>query len=172
MVATFLQDALAEELERIFEGFLLRDPQGELSKIHIFCQGLPIPGVTEQIDIPVEQLENGLAQEITREDPYPYIIVRIDEGEITDEASAQTVNTLLLAGVYDDRYDRQGAKDILNIIAKIYERFAKMPVLGGKYTVQYPIQWTLQDEDTYPYYFGGMSIKWETAAIRREDEYA
>lgn len=172
MIATFLQDALVKELERIFKGFLLRNPQGEMSKINIFCQGLPIPEATYQPDIPAEQLENGLVQEITREDPYPYIIVRIDDGEIADEASTQTVNTLLLVGVYDDGYDRQGEKDVLNIIAKIYERFAKMPVLNKKYTMQYPIQWTLQDEDTYPYYFGGMSLKWEIAAIRKEDEYA
>ena len=59
-----------------------------------------------------------------------------------------------------------------SIITKIYERFAKMPVLNGKYTIQYPILWAIQDEESYPYYYGGMSLLFETAAVRREHPYA
>lgn len=60
----------------------------------------------------------------------------------------------------------------MNIIAKVYERFAKFPVLNGKYTVQYPILWTLQDEESYPFYFGGVNLVFEIAAVRREDPYS
>lgn len=172
MVASFLQDCIAEELKKIFEGFQLMDPKGNMRDINIFRQNLPMPEAEMQTNIPCEQLENGLAEEIPREDPYPYIIVRIEDGEIKDEASTQTVNTILVIGIYDGSYDKHGSKDVMNVIQKIYERFAKHPVLGKKYTIQYPIKWMLQEEESYPYYFGGMALIWETAAIRREDEYA
>ena len=60
----------------------------------------------------------------------------------------------------------------MNIISDIYERFAKRPVLNGRYTVQYPVLWTLQEEESYPYYFGGIYLSWEVAAVRREDRFA
>lgn len=172
MVATFLQDDLIEELKEILKDFKLKTPTGALSEINIFAQNLPVPEALEQENLSREQLESGLADEITAADPYPYIIVRIEEGEIKDEFSAQTVNTLLIIGVYENAYDKQGQKDVLNIIAKIYERFAKRDLLNKRYTLQYPITWTLQEEESYPYYFGGMSLGWETAAIRREDDLA
>lgn len=172
MVAAFLQDDLAAELKKILKGFRLKDPQGNLSEIHIFEQDLPMPEPLKQDGIPIEALENGLADEITAKDPFPYILIRIEDGEIKDEASAQTINTNLIIGIYDNSYDKQGHKDVLNIIADIYERFAKMAVLGSRYTIQYPIIWTLQEEASYPYYYGGMQLSWEAAAIRREDKFA
>ena len=82
MVAAFLQDDLAAELGNILKDFRLKDPQGNDSKINIFLQYLPMPEPLEQDDIPVEMLENGLADQQTAPDPYPYIVVRIDDGEI------------------------------------------------------------------------------------------
>ena len=35
MVATFLQQELADELKKIFEGFRLKNPQGEESELNI-----------------------------------------------------------------------------------------------------------------------------------------
>lgn len=172
MVATFLQDELAEELKGILKGFLLKNPQGEKTNINIFKQLLPMPEPLDQEEIAPELLENGLAEEQTTPDPYPYIIVRAEDGKIEDENSAQIVNITLLIGIFDTAYDKQGHKDILNIIARIYERFAKFPVLNGKYTVQYPIEWALQDEESYPFYFGGVNLAFEIAAVRREDPYS
>ena len=172
MVATFLQDDLVEELKEILQGFRLKNPYGESCEINIFSQNLPVPESLEQTNIPIEQLENGLIEDITTQEPYPYIIVRIEDGEIKDESSSQIVNMNLLIGVYDDSYKKQGYKDVLNVIQKIYERFAKMPVLKGKYTMQYPIAWTLQEEETYPFYFGGMNLDWEVAVIVKEDRFS
>ena len=43
MVATFLQDDLAAELEKVFKDVRMKNPQGEPSPINIFKQELPIP---------------------------------------------------------------------------------------------------------------------------------
>ena len=102
-----------------------------MSSIHIFEQLLPMPEPSDEEKIPEELLENGLAEEQTVPDPYPYVIVRIGDGEIKDENSAQEANITLLIGTYEPDYDKQGHKDVLNIIAKVYVRFAKMPVLNG-----------------------------------------
>lgn len=172
MIASFLQDDLIEELKRIFKDFVLINKSGEKSALKVYPQVIAIPQSKNQKDLPIEQLENGLADDKTEDEPFPYILVRISDGEIADESSAQTVNTILIIGVYEESHDNSGHKDVMNIIQKIYERFAKKPNLANKYTLLYPIEWTLQDEESYPYFFGGMSLKWETAKIIREDRFA
>lgn len=151
---------LMDEKDRLKDATTENNKELE-KKRNELAQAMPEPAAQEEA--PPELLENGLAEEQTAPDPYPYIIVRIADGEIKDENSAQDANVTLLFGIYEPDYDKQGHKDILNIIAKIYERFAKYPVLNGKYTIQYPILWTLQDEESYPFYFGGMNLTFEIA---------
>ena len=39
---------------------------------------------------------------------------------------------------------------------------------GGPWSVKYPIKWVTQQEDTHPYSFGAMSLKFEAPAVRQE----
>lgn len=162
MTAFELQDDLIEELQFIFAGTQLDSPKFDnegktvVTGINLFAQSLPIREDDEE------------------EDPYPYIIVRIDSGDMK-EGSAHLVKIRILIGIFDESNDTNGHKDVLNVIQKIYERFARNPVLANKYVMQdnseNPFTWVLQDEDTHPYYFGAIEIIWETRAIRRENKY-
>ena len=85
MVATFLQDDLVEELKLVFKDLRYKTPGGELSEINIFPQALPIPGPAEPPEgESTEYLEEGLGvtDPVKEEDPYPYAIVRIEDGKI------------------------------------------------------------------------------------------
>lgn len=177
MVATFLQDDLVEELKEIFKDFRLKNPMGELSEINVFPQELPVPAPAtppEESEADPMLLEEGLAGEtdpVGAEDPYPYAIVRIEDGEIRTIDGEQTITLLIILGAYDNSLKNQGHKDILNMIQKIYERFAKNAILAGKYECLHPMQWSLQEEGSYPYFIGGMALSFSVAAIRREDPY-
>ena len=57
MTAAFLQEELAEELGKILSGIRLRNPQGEMSSIHIFEQLLPMPEPSDEEKIPEEDGE-------------------------------------------------------------------------------------------------------------------
>lgn len=169
-IAAFLQDDLAAELEKIFDGFKLPDPTGKRSNINIFKQALPIPTIEEAPEgVTEEMLEEGLYDPVTNEDLYPYVIVRVENGTITDVNKDQSVLVNLVIGVIDRDKNNQGHKDVLNIIQKIYERFAKNSILAGNYENTFPIEWALQDEQSYPYFFGGMALTFNTLAICRED---
>lgn len=174
MVATFLQDDLVAELKEIFNGFRLKNPQGEWSEINVFPQALPIPApVAPPEDAEPELIEEGLADTdpVKVEDPYPYAIVRIQDGKIETINGAQNVTVLIILGVYDESLENQGHKDVLNMIQKIYERFAKNAILAGKYELLHPIEWTLQEEESYPYFIGGIALNFGTLPIRREDPF-
>lgn len=176
MVAKFLQSDLAAELREVFANTRLKNPRGELSPINIFEQELPIPGpvTPPEGDYDPELIEDdvGLSDLENQEDPYPYAIVRVSDGEITQIDGGQTVQVLIIFGVIDRDLENQGHKGVLNLIQKVYERFSKNAILAAKYECVMPISWALQDEPSFPYFIGGMTLNFLTHPIRREDPYA
>lgn len=154
MTATLLQEALVKEIGAIFSGELFKDSAGEYGKMKIFEQNLPI---REDEDAP---------------DPIPYIIVRLETGTTKSGVDPQEVLVTLLIGYFDDSTENRGHKGVLGIIQKIHERFEKEPMLAHQFMFQDPLDWALQDEESFPYYFGAISMTFQTAAIRKEDKYA
>lgn len=154
MTATLLQEALVKEIGAIFSGELFKDSAGEYGKMKIFEQNLPI---REDEDAP---------------DPIPYIIVRLETGTTKSGVDPQEVLVTLLIGYFDDSTENCGHKGVLGIIQKIHERFEKEPMLAHQFMFQDPFDWALQDEESFPYFFGAASMTFKTAAIRKEDKYA
>ena len=143
-------------------------------KLNVFEQSLPVPEpvTPPEGDVDPEVIEEGLAaSELENpEDPFPYAIVRLTDGKIEQIDQNQTVTVLVIFGVYNKAYDNQGHKDILHMIQKVEERFGKNAVLANKYECVMPINWALQDEDSYPFFVGGLTLSFETLGIRREDD--
>ncbi len=173
VVATFLQDELVVEVEKILKDIRLKTPDGKKSKVNVFPQYLPIPTPKRppEGDIPPEVVEEGLAASDveTEPDPFPYVLVRVDSGEIKEIDGEQSVTVYILIGVFDDNTDNLGFKDVLEIIQRIYERFGKNAYMAEYECDTNDIEWALQEEESYPYYFGGMTLKFLTHPIRRED---
>lgn len=157
MTATILQEKLAEEIGSIFKDDLFKDSSGKYTKINIFEQNLPI---RQDEDAP---------------DSIPYIIVRLENGTTKNSNSGdepQEVLITLLIGYFDDNTSNNGHKGVLGMIQKIYERFEKNPMLANQFMFQNPFDWALQDEESFPYFFGAISMTFKTAAIRKEDKFA
>ncbi len=162
MTAYDLQLALGKEVERITRDMLFQTPAGGMECLKSFPQCLPMRQIGE---IGGEEDDN---------DPYPYCIVRIDSGSVATPQDSQEVKIILIFGIYDNGQERNGHQAILNIFQRISDRFLKDAVLEDKYRLNYNsgIQWVMDDEEPYPYYFGAMNLTWETASSRREDDYA
>lgn len=172
MVATFLQDDLAEELGSLFADFRANSPGGERVPLNIFKQFLPIPTAQEIPDTVTDlELEEGIYDAVAEQVPFPYILIRLTDGVITNIGGEQTVSVNIIIGTVDRSADNQGYKDVLNIIQKIYERFSKNAILAGRYECAMPIEWALQEEESFPYFFGGMALNFKTTPIIREDPY-
>lgn len=162
MTGLWLQHDLKKELEVIFQDFYLEDMEGRKKSLRIFEQELPLlEAVPESSIMPISEQE--------KEDTlFPHINIKLIEGQIA-ENSGNMIKLQLIIGVFDNRQERNGHKDVLNIIQKIEERFAKNRVLNKKYILTYPMRWVLSDEEQYMYYFGGLEMKFETFAIQKED---
>jgi hypothetical protein len=148
-----LQDALCADMKKLFQGFPLRDAGGNLTNLKVYAQDLPETETDDEADT----------------DPAPYCIVKIVDG--TAGMNHNSVRVVLVFCVRDAARDRQGHKDILTLIFRVYERFAKNPYIGNFY---FPVdndsafEWAIQDEDTYPYNIGACKLMFNGPSIQKE----
>jgi hypothetical protein len=158
MTAEILQETLVDELTRMFEHDLFKNSSGDYVKLNVYEQQLPI---REDEDAP---------------DPMPYILVRIETGAIKSGDDPQEVLVTMLFGYFDDNSENNGHKGVLGMIQRVHERFMKEPMLANMFMFendeQHPFSWALQDEESFPYFFGAASMTFKTPAIRKEDRFA
>lgn len=148
-----LQDELCREVEKLFRGYRFDAPNGTRVPIHVYSQNIPVPDSDED--------ETELI---------PYVIVRLNSGD--DEGkkdSFNIVHAVFIVGVWDDKPDRQGYRDCMNVYQAIYQRFQQNPNLNGKAVFDGEFHWANQEDDYYPYSFGACSLSFRIPAIRRED---
>lgn len=159
-----LQKDLAEEIEKILSDMLFKNPQGKMALMKAYCQDIPKRK---------HEIRKGalVPEEEETEDPYPFCIVKAESGEIFRRE--QSVSIMLILAVFNDDKQNQGQQELLNVIHKISERFIKNPILKEMYRLdnEAGIKWILDDEDRYPYFVGGMTMKWDTFFVEREDDY-
>lgn len=160
MTPLMLQDALIEELQVLFadSSYKVRTETVEdeplFRTFQFFRQYLPIPKSDDD------------------EDPIPYIIVRLIEGDDPGgRDSANTVKVAIVIGIWDDDLSAQGHVSVMNAIHDIYERFSKNPMVGSVGFFDGDFEWMMQEDDYFPYFFGACSMNFRIAAIRREDPF-
>ena len=151
------QKELMKDIGNIFEKDLFKDSLGKYVSLNIYAQNLPI---REDEDAP---------------DPVPYIVVRVLDGKVKGWVEAQEVQVMLILGCFDDNINNDGHEILLELIQKIEERFLKNPILSKQFMFlndeQHPFEWALQEEESFPYFFGAISMSFRTPTIRKEDKY-
>ena len=150
------QDALIEMLEDLFRGKKYNGQEGRKS-LKIYKQDLPVP---EEIDSDAD----------TDAAAAPYVVVRMTGGQIKDDRRPQTVDFSLVICAYDTGRDRVGCQDVANIKEEIIQRVCAAPYFGGVFTVLKPIAWAMQQDDTYPYYYGAVALTCSSPAMTQDTE--
>lgn len=165
-----LQQAVIDDLERLFSGNSFKTPHNEMKPLKAYRQELP------QFD----------AQDT--DDFFPYIIVRVDKGGAESQTDPQKADILLMIGIYDDgteeyRPDSKaefvgedgwdtrnfGSITVMEIIEKIQTHYENKPSLeNSAFYFDGPFHWAMPDEDSYPYYFGACELSFTLAAPRKE----
>jgi hypothetical protein len=159
LTADILQEKLIKRVEKVLENLELPTVSGERRKIKIYSQDLNIPDDEDEDS----DIETATA---------PYVIVRITDGFQESWDSALQVNVVFIICIYAKDTNKDGTKDVMTIVNKLYQSFAESPNID-EFEAEPPIEWTLQtDVDTYPYFFGAVSIGFNCPAARRIDEFA
>ena len=145
-----LQDEIKEMLEEVSCEIDWKDIDGKRTKLSVFKQNLP-------------------KRDTDEDDPFPYCIIRLISGSnnaIQDEENS--IRVLLIFGLCDNGLENQG-ETMLNLINRIVLRLSENNVLKTFYQ-KGKMEWAIDDEDTYPYFFGGMDLTFVPAFIPRREE--
>ena len=146
MISLMLQDFLVEdELPELFEGFTLKNVEGNQTPVNIYSQYLPI--TSEDTD------------------HFPFIKVILIDGKEENEDSADLVHLSFTAGVYDNSKNKQGYRDSVNIINRIYTDIKGKKILDKRYILEYPVKWIINNDDTYPYFYTTIETYWSVAKM-------
>ena len=150
-----LLDAVVDDLKRLFTHDRLANSMGAEREIRVFPQDLPCREGDDEETQP-DKL------------PEPYVLVRLQNGTLPEQGG--TANSQGHFGGLRVRPDpnRQGYRDALHIVNSIMTHYGANGVVGGKYVLQYPIEWATQEEETHPYYFAAVSLNFEAPTIFKE----
>lgn len=157
MTVLDFQEDLAEDLKKVLKDIVTVNVVGQrVSGVNVYKQQLPVITSDEEDDSQF----------------LPYAIVRLSDGKTEEDDSPWIVTADVLFGVYDSEKSNKGHQHVMVMCQRLIDRYAAEPLLARKYRAEPDMEWALQDEDTYPYFFGGVRIKFNIPKIgRREPIY-
>jgi len=146
-----LQNNLIKRLQETFKGLEYHGKTG-LRPLNIISQ-----------EIPESRYESD-------EEIFPYILVRILEGEdsVDPDENSET-NIVMIICTYDEGEDQQGHKDTLNIINKIRLDLLSDPNISPRFKMVNKLLWALNEEELDPFYVGWVSTDWEHKGIMLQE---
>lgn len=170
-----LQEELAEEIRKITADMRFWSPKGDSRVgLTVYKQALPIARQSEQEREASFRTDTIDYVEDWEEAPVfncPWCVVKIDSGKIAEVDGAQEVELGICFGIYNPEENNQGHLEVMNLIQRVYKRFAMDPLLAGQYTCRGDFEWGMQEEDTHPYFFGAIGTSFWFKGYRREDIY-
>ena len=164
MNARVLQSEIAKDIEALFSGDQFKTPE----LLPDDEAGEAEPEYNRHRMAALKAYEQFLPKRRTKdaEDPFPYVIVRIDGGGIENQTDPHKVAVILVIGIYDDNPANQGHKAVLEIIERIQPHYEGTPLLAGQFVFDDPFNWVLQDEQSWPYFYGACNLTFKLPAPR------
>lgn len=142
MTAFTLQEDLAHELRELLSEFRIKEKE-EYKPIRVLVQDIPFTRDKQEAD-----------------NLFPYIIVRLEEGSISNDKNICQV--VLIFGVHNEDKNRQGYKDLLNLMQKVMYHYATEKIIVERYCIGDTMEWLIQDGDNiFPHFIGAVSFEVE-----------
>lgn len=101
------------------------------------------------------------------DDDFPCVLVRPENGEAEREGAK--VSALLIVGCWSEEFD--GYKHCVNVMERIKNALSTMEngTLANKWILQYPIKWTLAEQQPYPFWQLEMELAFTCRAPQPEE---
>ncbi|WP_260288453.1 hypothetical protein [Peribacillus aracenensis] len=150
MIPIDLQEGLKTRLEAEFSNRTFKNPNNQDVPLNVFEQQLP------------QKKKEDLSL-------YPYVIIQLNEGTQVTDSSSEDIRIMFIIGIFDNDSSNQGYREVTRIINRITTNLTLNPLVNGKFEMNYPIKWTIYEEDVAPYFFGGIETTWAVSTFSRQD---
>lgn len=91
------------------------------------------------------------------ESEFPFVLVRPVEGSIAEGGFLQA-KIAIIVGVFTE--DMEGHSDALIVFQRILQSVQERPILDNRYTLQYPVNWELFEDQKYPFWQLVATTEW------------
>lgn len=126
------------------------------------------------IDRPPQVVEGWLppkGSSLSEPDDFPYVIVRLCEGEDTEESG--TVKVKIIVGTHSEEI--RGWEDAGNIIMRIRNALLAARTLYNRYRLELPLTYQLFEDQPYPEWIGLITTIWTVPLpveqVTEEEDY-
>ena len=100
----------------------------------------------------------------------PSITVQAVDGrvQLLDSHTQKIVTVRIFITTYDENPDSQGYQDCLNLCETLEMALTSfgLAALNQAYPIVLPLEWKLNENDTFPHYLAEMTTQWQMAAAR------
>lgn len=158
-----LEQSLISEIEALSSEIRLEGIDGQEKLLKGYAEAIP------QLPLPVnwnEEAGDGFGESDPEDALIPYFIVKTTE--ISYQEGEGAAKLYLLFCICDHSQEMQGYQTLWNLLNRITGRFRANTVLDAFYCEK-RMKAVIQDEDTYPYFFGGIEMEWNLPEME-EDE--
>lgn len=156
MIPFSLQQSLKKRILRLFKEKQYKTPRKTAestckAEMSVYTQDLPIP----------EEKNQQFA---------PFVLTKIHSGGQKSFKSSHSTNVSIVVSIYETD-KTAGFETLANCINSIISEIKKRPVFDNTFELDFdsPIDWEVSEEDTYPYFFGGISLNFKTIYLDFEN---
>ncbi|NEZ45517.1 hypothetical protein [Paenibacillus alvei] len=160
MTVSLLVRNLADHLQEVLatyhtaQGAKAGELDGEYKPVNVFEWYVPLP------------------DQKRRESDYPFVEVRPYHGKRNDAERHALVE--LTFGVFHRAEDGplrnmgDGAYALMNLMEYVENELLRQPVIGGRFRIRPEYEWTIPEEQPYPYFLGTAVTAWDLPNIINE----
>lgn len=159
MTINHLQESLVRSIEELLAGIYYINYKKESQSMRGYIQAVPIR---------LAETSSYYDQEEADQEPplFPYFVVRLSEGGM--DFNGGDAKLLILFALYDNDVKQRGYYSLISTIQKVMNHFTRNPVLGV-YWCEKKMELAVQDDNTHPYYFGGLEMTWNLPVLEMEE---
>lgn len=161
MIPLRMQKGLIDRLEKLFEEKEYQRPakddessnEKHFEKMKIYNQHLPIKETADDVYV-------------------PFTLVQMHTGKQANSKSKNIVNVSLIIGMYDE-FNSTGYQEVALTINTIINNLKSYPLIEDMFELdlEEPIEWEIGEEETYPFYFGGLNVNFKMPIIEFGQRY-
>lgn len=164
MTINQLQEYLISEIQEITKSLNLLDESKKEAILKGYIQAIPVLPVMSDLSFEEE------SESLSDNKLFPYFVVRV--GDVGyhrgDTGEDNQAHVMLVFAIYDDSPDMKGYFSLVAAIESVIKRFQTNQVLGPFYCER-SMEAAFQEDDTFPYFFGGIEMVWNLPDLETEE---
>lgn len=162
MTNNWLEQCLITEVESLAEGIHLEGMRGEMRRLKGYPEAIPQIPLSQNWN---EEISDCLGEVDPDDSLIPYFIVKTTEISFEDEEARARL--YLIFCICDRSEAMKGYETLWNLLNRVVGRFRTNVVLDAFYCDK-AMKAVVQEEDTYPYFFGGIEMTWNLPEMEEE----